>query len=175
MSESGMTPPPDANRWEALAREASRGLAGVVEEAADLEREFLVFGLDASAYAVPIERVREIVRMRSLTRVPRAPAWLLGVVALRGEVVEVIDLRRRLGIGASSPDRAHRIIVLHGDIDRVTGLLVDSVSEVLRVPESEMQPAQGLDVSRVSEVCARGDDFVSVLDVDRVLGGQADG
>ena len=156
--------------WETLARGASRGFAGEAEDVVQLLRELLVFGLDSAAYAVPVERVREIVRMRSLTRIPRAPAWLLGVVALRGEVVEVVDLRRRLGLGASTPDRSDRIIVLHGDNERVTGLLVDSVSEVYRVPEEEIMPSQGLDVTAVTEVCAKGDAFVSILDVERALG-----
>ena len=94
----------------------------------------------------------------------------MGVVALRGEVVEVVDLRRRLGLGASVPDRTNRIIVLHGDADRVTGMLVDSVSEVFRVRDDEVMPAQGLDVGSVSEICRRGDEFVSILDVERALG-----
>lgn len=156
--------------WESLARGASRGYAGEAEDVVLLLRELLIFGLDDADYAVPVERVREIVRMRALTRIPRAPGWLLGVVALRGEVVEVIDLRRRLGLGASTPDRSNRIIVLHGDNDRVTGLLVDSVSEVYRVPEESIMPSQGLDVTAVSEVCARGEGFVSILDVERALG-----
>ena len=107
--------------------------------------------------------------MKALTHVPRAPAWMLGVVALRGEVVEVVDLRRRLGLGPSTPDRSHRIIVLHGDADQVTGLFVDSVSEVYRIPEDQVIPAQGLDTDCVSEVCPRGNAFVSIIDVDRTL------
>lgn len=171
MSHSESMPTRDRDRWESLARAAADGLAGLSgDDVEEHRRELLAFGLDGSEYAVPVERVREIVRIRELTFVPRAPAWLLGVVALRGEIVEVVDLRRRLGLGASSPDRSHRIIVLHGDVDRVTGLLVDRVHEVLRVPDSEVLPAQGLDVSRVEAVCPRGEAFVSILDVDRVLG-----
>ncbi len=162
-----------AGDWQALARGAAarfRGARGDEDDAAELLRELLVFGLDDSAYAVPVERVREIVRMKSLTRIPRAPEWILGVVALRGEVVEVVDLRRRLGLGSSSPNGSHRIIVLHGDADRVTGMLVDSVSEVYRVRDDAVMPAQGLDVSAVAQVCRRGDEFVSILDADRATG-----
>ena len=170
MSES-TTPQPTAGAdWETLARGAATDFRGDGDEGVQVLRELLVFGLDGAAYAVPVERVREIVRMRELTLVPRAPAWLLGVVALRGEVVEVVDLRRRLGLGASTPDRSNRIIVLHGDADRVTGLLVDSVSEVYRIADEAVLSAQGLDVTSVSEVCPRGDEFVSILDVERALG-----
>lgn len=171
MSESGTASGASGADWEALARGAAADFGGGGHEDASHElRELLVFGLDGAAYAVPVERVREIVRMRQLTLVPRAPAWLLGVVALRGEIVEVVDLRRRLGLGGSSPDRSHRIIVLHGDADRVTGLLVDSVSEVYRIHDDEVLPAQSLDVSNVSEVCPRDGEFVSILDLERVLG-----
>ena len=158
--------------WEAVARRAANALEGASahDESAELLRELLVFGLDQSAYAVSVERVREIVRMKTLTRVPKSPAWLLGVVALRGEIVEVVDLRRKLGLGATTPDRSHRILVLHGDGDRVTGLVVDSVSEVYRVSEDRVMPSQGSDAGYVSEVCRRGDGFVSLLDVDRALG-----
>ncbi|MEM9175469.1 MAG: chemotaxis protein CheW [Myxococcota bacterium] len=170
MSESTPTSDASGADWETLARGAASGFRGEGQETVQVLRELLVFGLDGAAYAVPVERVREIVRMRELTTIPRAPAWLLGVVALRGEVVEVVDLRRRLGLGASTPDRSNRIIVLHGDADRVTGLLVDSVSEVYRIGDDEVLPAQGLDVASVSEVCPRGEEFVSILDVERALG-----
>ena len=170
MSESTTTETRVGADWETLARGAANEFGNDLEGAAQVLRELLVFGLDGAAYAVPVERVREIVRMRELTTIPRAPGWLLGVVALRGEVVEVVDLRRRLGLGASTPDRSNRIIVLHGDADRVTGLLVDSVSEVYRITDDEVLPAQGLDVTSVSEVCPRGEEFVSILDVERVLG-----
>jgi purine-binding chemotaxis protein CheW len=170
MSESTTTGAMGGADWESLARGAANEFGNDLEGTVQVLRELLVFGLDGAAYAVPVERVREIVRMRELTTIPRAPGWLLGVVALRGEVVEVVDLRRRLGLGASTPDRSNRIIVLHGDADRVTGLLVDSVSEVYRIIDDEVLPAQGLDVTSVSEVCPRGEEFVSILDVERVLG-----
>ena len=158
--------------WEAVARRAAGrfGSAHEDEAAAELLRELLVFRLDGTAYAIAVERVREIVRMKPLTRIPRAPRWLIGVVALRGEVVEVVDLRQRLGLAASTLGRSHRIIILHGESDRVTGLLVDSVSEVHRIHAAEVMPSHGLDVSCVVEICSRGEEFISILDIERVLG-----
>jgi len=175
MSEPGTTDPSAASKsadWESVARSAADdfGSVGSGEEDLELLRELLVFELDGAAYAVSVERVREIVRMKQLTRVPRTPAWMLGVVALRGEVVEVVDLRQRLGLGASTSNRSSRIIVLHGDVDRVTGLLVDSVSEVYRIHDEQVIPPHGLDVACVSEICPRGEEFVSILDVERALG-----
>ena len=96
---------------------------------------------------------------------------LCNILALRGEVVEVIDLRRRLGLGASRLARSNRVVVCRGAEDRVSGLVVDGVTEVYRVSEASLRPASGLDVAMVSEVCLRGEEFVSLLDLERLLGG----
>jgi purine-binding chemotaxis protein CheW len=157
--------------WLGMARSASTALEVSNGDAGlDLMRELLVIGVNGSAYAIPVERVREIVRTRALTRIPRAPEWLLGVLALRGEVVEVVDLRRRLGVEPVETGRSSRIIVLHGDGDRVAGVLVDSVSDVFRVSEDKVLSAEELELSTVVEMCQRGCEFISILDIDRVLG-----
>ena len=88
---------------------------------------------------------------------------------LRGEVVQVVDLRLRLGLPAPEPGRRTRIIVLHGDDDRVAGILVDAVREVVRVPEDDVRPATGGEADAVSEIFLAGEDFVSILNLDRVL------
>jgi len=158
-----------ASDWLGMARAASTELNGSDVEA-EMLRELLVIGLNDSPYAIAVEHVREIVRMRPLTRVPRAPDWMLGVIALRGEVVEVVDLRRRLGVDSVEPDRSSRIIVLHGDGERVTGILVDSVKDVFRVSEEAVLEAEDFEFSSVVGMCQRGDEFISILDVDRLLG-----
>lgn len=166
-----MSHPEPNTDWESTARAAAgRFAAGGDREGPEILRELLVFKLDRSGYAIAVERIREVVRMRDLTRVPRSPDWLLGVMVLRGEVVEVVDLRGRLGLPLEAPKRSSRIIVLHGDAERVTGLLVDSVSEVFRVPEEQILPAQGFEISSVTEMCSRGEEFISILDPDTALG-----
>ena len=82
---------------------------------------------------------------------------------------EVLDLRVRLGLASRAPDRSSRIVVLHGEDGTVTGLLVDSVRDVLRIPEDQMRSASGGDQEAVSALLVRGDEFVSLLDLDRVL------
>jgi len=159
--------------WEALARGAS--LTGDEEEASELRRELLSFRLDESPYAIPVERVREIVRLRDITSVPKMPSWVLGVIALRGEVVQVVDLRMRLGLAPQEASRKSRIVVLHGDDDRITGVLVDGVDQVLRVSEEAFRAAAAAtETAAVTELCLREGDFVSVVDVDRVLDLRAD-
>ncbi|MBW2275169.1 MAG: chemotaxis protein CheW [Deltaproteobacteria bacterium] len=153
--------------WLTLARHAA-GRGGEGEEA-ELLRELLSFRLATASYAIPVERVREIVRLREITPMPRVPDFVKGVVALRGEIVQVVDMRMCLGIESREPTRTSRIIVLHGDEQRVTGVLVDAVQEVMRVPESEITVSSSGDAGMVPELCTRGDEFVSIVDMDRVL------
>jgi len=162
-SRSGAPAPGD---WESLARSAATGEA---QAEAEILRELLTFRLADSPYAIPVERVREIVRLRSITPVPRVPRAIVGVIALRGEIVQVVDLRMRLRLAASPPTRSTRVIVLHGDDDRVTGVLVDEVRDVLRVGEEAIRPSTASDSGAVNELCVRGEQFISVIDLDRVL------
>jgi len=154
-------------RWQELAREAARAVSS--PGAGELLRELLGLRLAGASYAIPVERVREIVRLRPITPVPRVPAAVLGVIALRGEIVQVIDLRRRLGLQAPEPTAKSRIVVLHGEDDRAAGMLVDGVREVLRVEERQLRPAAAAEGGAVTELVVRDGDFVSILDIDRVL------
>lgn len=155
------------SEWEEIARAAAERQQQ--PEELELLRELLTFLLDDTPYAIPVERVREIVRVGQITPMPRVPSSVLGVIALRGEVVQVVDLRMRLQLPAVEPSRASRIIVLHGDDERVAGILVDGVREVLRLPDDAMSPSTSGDSEYVDELCRNGDDFVSILEIDRVL------
>jgi purine-binding chemotaxis protein CheW len=150
--------------WAELARSGGGGQ----ETEAQVLRELLRVELGGSPYAIPVERVREIVRPKEITPVPRVPEAVLGVIELRGEMVQVLDLRRRLALELRDLTRKSRIIVLHCAEGQVSGVFVDGVDEVLRAPEDSISPASGAS-GFVPEVCARGTEFVSVLDVDRVL------
>jgi len=152
--------------WQSLARTAARSDE---EDELSLQRELLCLSVDATPYAIPVERVREIVRTRAITPMPRVPAPVLGVIALRGEVIQVLDLRRRLGLPPAEPTRSTRIVVLHGEDGRVAGLRVDAVTEVLRLPEEAVRPAAAGESDAVSALCEREGEFVSLLDLDRVM------
>ncbi len=152
--------------WESLARAAA---APANREDATLLREFLAFELGGDPYAVPVERVREIVRLRPVTPMPRVPEAVRGVISLRGEVIQVLDLRCRLGMPAADPNRRTRIIVMHGEDNRTAGLLVDAVTEVLRVSEDAIAPTAPGESDSVHALCSRGDEFVSLIDLEKVL------
>ena len=151
--------------WAELASAAAQERSG---EAAQLLCELLTVVAE-DTYALPVERVREIVRVGPITPMPRVPRAVLGLVALRGEMVQVVDLRLRLGRERVARRRSQRIVVLHGQDGQVAGLLVDAVRDVLRVPEDGLVPPPAGEGDAVEALCHRGDRLVSLLDVDRVL------
>ena len=157
----------EARDWDELARAAADRRDSA--ESLDEVRQLLSFELAGAPYAVPVERVREIVRMRPVTPVPRTPDEVRGVISLRGEMIELIDLRRRLSLGSIEPSRRTRIIVVKTNDEEVVGLLVDAVREVLRVAEDAIQPATGSDTGAVNDLCKFHDEFVSMIELDRVL------
>ena len=157
----------EVREWDALARAASD--RGDSPESLDEVHQLLCFELAGAPYAVPVERVREIVRMRPVTPVPRTPEDVRGVISLRGEMIELIDLRQRLGLGSIEASRRTRIIVTKTSDDEVVGLLVDAVREVLRVSAEVVQPATGSDAGAVNNLCTFQDEFVSMIELDRLL------
>src|SRR6266516_3972712 len=103
------------------------------------EQQLVVFELGAELYGVEIARVHEIIRLQAVTRVPRSPAFVEGVINLRGKVIPVVDLRRRFGLPSADHTRSTRIVVVEIG-DQVVGIVVDGVSEVLRVSTSIVEP-----------------------------------
>ena len=136
------------------------------------ERQLVVFQLGAELYGVEISRVHEIIRLQSVTRVPRAPAFVEGVINLRGKVIPVVDLRRRFGLPTADHTRASRIVVVELG-DQVVGIVVDGVSEVLRVSTSTVEPPSpvvaGIDSEYLHGIAKLADRLVILLDLDRIL------
>jgi purine-binding chemotaxis protein CheW len=136
------------------------------------ERQLVVFQLSAEFYGVEIARVHEIIRLQTVTRVPRAPAFVEGVINLRGKVIPVVDLRRRFGLPTADHTRASRIVVVEIG-DQVVGVVVDGVSEVLRVNGATVEPPSpvvaGIDSEYIHGIAKLADRLVILLDLDRVL------
>lgn len=136
------------------------------------ERQLVVFQLGAEFYGVDIARVHEIIRLQTITRVPRAPAFVEGVINLRGKVIPVVDLRRRFGLESSEHTRASRIVVVEIG-DNVVGVIVDGVSEVLRVTGASIEPPSpvvaGIESEYIYGIARLDDRLVILLDLDRVL------
>jgi purine-binding chemotaxis protein CheW len=164
---SGQSASPGSEAWVEVAREAAR-VRGETSRAVHAQR-LLVFVLDGAPYALPVERVREIVRKRPITPVPRIAPEVLGVISLRGRVIQVIDLRRRLGLAPAAAAPRSRIVVAHDGEGRVAGFVVDRVLEVVAAPEEALLDAPSGATGAVEGLCRIGGRFVSVVDLDRAM------
>lgn len=138
-----------------------------------VREEYLTFLLGAEEYAVAIERVREVMRAPPITEVPRAPVHVLGVVTVRGEVVAVLDPRRRLGLPLTAPmDEQGRVVIVDAE-DGPCGLLVDRVASVVRLRPGTIEPCpQGLggaSADCLAGIGREGDRLFTVLDLGALL------
>jgi purine-binding chemotaxis protein CheW len=107
-----------------------------------MSREIHIVGFQVGreTYGVPIAALNEIVRVPEITAVPDSPEYMEGVINLRGKIVPVMDLRKRFGKPVPNATRRTRILVVENR-GRLSGMIVDSASEVLKIPESEIEPA----------------------------------
>lgn len=108
-----------------------------------MDGQLVVFTLSGEHYGVEISKVQEIIRMQRITQVPGSPDFVMGVLNLRGKVVPVIDLRRRLGLPGSVDAASGRIMVVVFD-GRTIGMAVDAVTEVLRFTEDMVEKPSDL-------------------------------
>jgi purine-binding chemotaxis protein CheW len=104
------------------------------------ELHIVGFQVGRETYGVPITSLHEIVRVPEITTVPDAPDFMEGVINLRGKIVSVIDLRKRLGEKKVTSTRKNRILVVEHR-GRLSGLIVDSASEVLKIPAADIEPS----------------------------------
>lgn len=104
-----------------------------------MAKEFHIVGfrIGRETFGVPIEMVHEIVRMPEITSVPDSPGYVEGVINLRGKIVSVVDLRKRFGEKEIIASKKNRILVAEVE-GKVVGLIVDAASEVLKIPENEV-------------------------------------
>lgn len=120
---------------EDLLLESSTGEAKV-EVAA---RRWLSFSLGSEDYALDISMIREILKPREITAIPRVPDFLLGIISLRGNIIPIFDLKRRLGLGVVTVDEDSRIIVCQ-EGDLLAGLLIDRITQVTSISEEGIEP-----------------------------------
>jgi len=137
-------------------------------------REFLSFRLASDLYAVELARIREIVSPPPLTEVPRTLPDVIGICSVRGLLVTVVDLRKRLRLPESAPTRLSRILLANTEPGEVVGLFVDEVRQVVRLSANELEITStvlGGDLSdHVLGVGRPEGEFLVLLDLDRIVG-----
>lgn len=137
------------------------------------EIQLVSFLLEEEEFGADILMVQEIIRMQPITRVPNAPHFVEGVINLRGKVIPIVDLRKRLNVTTTKDTRKTRIIVV--DVEgKITGFIVDSVSQVLRIPKNTIEPAPsivvaGIDSEYITGVSKLDDRLLILLDFTKIL------
>jgi purine-binding chemotaxis protein CheW len=134
--------------------------------------QLVSFVVEREEFGVDILKVQEIIRTVEITRVPKSPDFVEGVINLRGKIVPVIDLRKRFGIEKKAHDNETRIIVVELP-DKVVGFLVDRVKEVIRVEKSVIEPppelTTNINANYITGVAKLQERLLILLDLDKVL------
>jgi len=136
------------------------------------ELHIVGFRVGTETFGVPITCVHEIVRVPDITSVPDSPEFVEGVINLRGKIVSVVDLRKRFGESKIDPHKKNRVIVVESD-GKLVGLIVDAASEVLRIPNADIEPPpsvlQNSESSYVTGVGKFQNRLIILVDLKRVL------
>ena len=134
--------------------------------------QLVTFKLGNEEFGVDILKVQEINKMMNITKIPNAPVFIEGVINLRGKIIPIVDLRKRLGFKDQAYDKSTRIIVVELD-GLVLGFIVDSVSEVLRIPDSTIEPppsmVAGIESDYIEGVGKLDDRLLILLELKKVF------
>jgi purine-binding chemotaxis protein CheW len=138
----------------------------------DKELQLVGFRIGRETFAVPISMVREILRVPAITSVPNAPDYIEGVINLRGRIIPVVDLRKRFHEIVGEPNKKNRIVVVELE-NRLIGLMVNSASEVLRIPPSEIEAPQDVfqegELNYITGVGKLRGRLIILLDLNKIL------
>ncbi len=138
--------------------------------------QYLSFNLEKEIFSVKVEQVREVLELQSITRIPRTPDFMRGVINVRGSIVPVVDLRLRFGMQNAEATVETCIIVV--EVQRegeavVLGILVDSVEEVIDLEQDQIEPPPKIGTKLSTEfirgIGKRENKFVILLDIDRMF------
>lgn len=144
----------------------------MVHETITTERQIVLFGLDGELYGIDISDVQEIIRMESIKKVPKAPFFIEGIINLRGHVVPVINIRKRLDIGAVEQTIETRIVVVNIE-GTIIGIIVDRVEEVIRIREDSIElPSKVVatgDSDYIKGIARKGEQMVILLNLRGLL------
>ena len=138
----------------------------------DATHQFLTFALGQEEYGVEILKIQEIKGFSAITPLPNAPAYIRGVLNLRGTIVPIVDLRKKFGMPEEAYTKFTVIVVVQVQ-GKIMGFIVDGVSDVLTVTGADIQPTPDLhgqvDTSFLNGLAKAGEKLVILLDIDKVL------
>ncbi len=179
-SPAGEPMAPAAPKEDALSRAHNISFfaapAREEKKAIEATEHLVTFYLADEEYGVDVRLVQEIIRVAEITQIPRAPEFIKGVINLRGRIIPVVDLKRKLNLGDVEHTRQARIVVVKIK-DRLLGLLVDGASQVLKVPVSTIEPAPEevveIDANYIRGVAKLEKRLIILVDLQKILAFEA--
>jgi purine-binding chemotaxis protein CheW len=151
-------------------------MAQAIDRISEKEGKYLTFTLAKEDYGIGILKVKEIIGMMPITKVPRCPDFVRGVINLRGKVIPVLDLRMRFGVDASEYTERTCVVVVEvdsGSGNHMVGLIVDSVSEVLNIKSEDIEETPGfgkkINTDYILGMAKMSGGVKILLDIDKVL------
>ncbi|MGP5448612.1 chemotaxis protein CheW [Pseudomonas helleri] len=134
--------------------------------------QWVTFKLDNETYGINVMQVQEVLRYTEIAPVPGAPAYVLGIINLRGNVVTVIDTRQRFGLNNADITDNSRIVIIEAD-KQVVGILVDSVAEVVYLRQSEIETAPNVGNDEpakfIQGVCNKNGELLILVELDKMM------
>jgi len=136
--------------------------------------QLAVFQLDGQPYAIDIEKIKQIIRPLKITKLPRAPSFVEGVIDLRGVVLPVVDMRKRFSLPSrgEAESKDDKIIIV-SVAKKIVGIVVDDVTEVIPMAKNEIQPpprvVKGVEANYLKGVCRYHDQILMILNLDELL------
>jgi purine-binding chemotaxis protein CheW len=140
-----------------------------------VEKQMVLFKLGSETYGLDISTVHEIIRMQPITKVPKTPLYLEGIINLRGKTIPVIDIGKKFGMPKIERDKNNRIVVVNFK-DTTIGIIVDSVTEVLSISADSIEPVSDIATTTSSDFLAGiaklADKMVIILELDKLISGE---
>lgn len=166
---------PDIEAGEMQTEEFADELTSAAPDADEKKIELLAFKLSNEEYVLDINRIKEIIRPVEITRVPRVPLYIKGIISLRGFIVPVYNLKNRLGlseVNEFSNDSQKRILIVNFD-EELVGIIVDAVTGVVKINEDIIEPTpqiiKGVDAEYLKGVARTNNRLLILLNLDKVL------
>ncbi|MEK6657469.1 MAG: chemotaxis protein CheW [Nitrospirota bacterium] len=166
---------PDTEAGEMQSEDIGDEMTLAAPDADEKKIELLAFKLSNEEYVLDINRIKEIIRPVEITRVPRVPSYIKGIISLRGVIVPVYNLKNRLGLSEAnefSNDSQKRILIVNFD-EELIGIIVDAVTGVVKLNEDIIEPTpqiiKGVDAEYLKGVARTNNRLLILLNLDRVL------
>ena len=166
---------PDTEAGEMQSEGIADEMTLAAPDADEKKIELLAFKLSNEEYVLDINRIKEIIRPVEITRVPRVPSYIKGIISLRGVIVPVYNLKNRLGLSEAnefSNDSQKRILIVNFD-EELIGIIVDAVTGVVKLNEDIIEPTpqiiKGVDAEYLKGVARTNNRLLILLNLDRVL------